>query len=179
MESIGHELNQILKRVANIDLNSMLPIAPLRIMSEASIILLILSRGYLTENFFGEFDAFLTKYSCFTRLDDSERYKLYNFEKMMRCVNVVFTKKKLKGNFIALAASSTEGDTMTYNTGGASNIRTKCREIIFHAVTKIPIIPRPRRSIETRPELYGIDSTNGITRREEKLMQKLQKLKIC
>ncbi len=161
MESIGHEANQIMKKFTEIDVTGLSPVAPLRILCEASIILLTLSRGYLVENFYGEFDIFLKKYSCFTKLDDAEQYKLFNFEKMMRCVNTVFTKKKLKGNFIALAAASTEGDTITYNTGGASNIRTKCREIIFHAITKIPIIPRPRRSIETRPELYGVDKNSA------------------
>ena len=161
MESLGHEANQVMKKITDIDVAGLSPVAPLRTLCEASIILLTLSRGYLVENFYGEFDTFLKKYSCFTRLDDAEQYKLFNFEKMMRCVNTIFTKKKLKGNFIALAAASTEGDTITYNTGGASNIRTKCREIIFHAITKIPIIPRPRRSIETRPELYGIDKNNN------------------
>ena len=81
------------------------------------------------------FESFLIKYNCYQKMDKKEQIKLFLFQMMMKCVNTVFVKKKQKGTFIALAAAATEGDETTYNTGGASNIRTKSREIIFHAIT--------------------------------------------
>ena len=139
----------IIKQMAGIDCTNLALTSPLRCLCETTIIFILLSQDVLTGHFTGPFTAFSQHFKVFDYLDDSERRRLFKFEQMMEVINRLFWKgKKRKGNFIALAARSTEGDGTTYNTGGASNVPTKCRELVFHAVTKIPIIPRPRRVVQ-------------------------------
>ncbi len=135
-----------LKARTGIDCLNLQATSMTRCACEAAFLYLLISNGSLSDCFEGDYAEFYTRHRYFHTLDEIEKHRLFLFEKMMRCINILFWKRKLKGNFIALAASSTAGDEITYNTGGASNVRTKCREIIFHGVTGVPIIPRPRRS---------------------------------
>ena len=138
----------IIKQKAGIDCLNLPTTSSLRCLCETTLMFTLLSEDVLTDSFDITFETFWQANTVFHMLDHEEQYRLYKFDQMMRVINRLFWKRKLKGNFIALAASATEGDHITYNTGGASNVKTKCREIIFHAVTGIPIIPRPRRMVQ-------------------------------
>lgn len=137
----------IIKQKSGIDCLNLPTTSSLRCLCETTLIFALMSEDILTDSFDSTFEEFYHRHEVFQMLDAVEQHRLYRFAQMMRVINRLFWKRKLKGNFIALAACATEGDHVTYNTGGASNVKTKCREIIFHDVTGIPIIPRPRRIV--------------------------------
>jgi hypothetical protein len=157
--------------MAGIDCTNLALTSPLRCLCETTIIFILLSQDVLTGHFTAPFSAFSEQFEVFDCLHDAEQRRLFKFEQMMEVINRLFWKtKKRKGNFIALAARSTEGDGTTYNTGGASNVPTKCRELIFHAVTKIPIIPRPRRVVHHDDSDSGGGGTGGRKRKVDQAL---------